>query len=79
MLISLISLIDTTNKLDANKAVIKLWHLPKTVEAYVKKLLIMVCDEIRNEVIECNRLTELDDITTDTIISNIVREELAYD
>lgn len=79
LLISLISLIDTTNKLDANKAVIKLWHLPKTVEAYVKKLLIMVCDEIRNEVIECNRLTELDDITTDTIISNIVREELAYD
>lgn len=56
------------NKLVAENQTIILWHLPKSMQSYVKILLKEVYSEIKSEIIECYRLTHLDDDLIDKLL-----------
>lgn len=56
------------NKLVADGQTIVLWHLPKSMQSYVRILLKEVYSEIKSEIVECHKLTHIDDALIDKLL-----------
>lgn len=78
LMLSLINAIDTQQKL-TSKCQIILWKLPKTMNNYVKLLFMEVCTEIKNEIIDCAKSTEISDEVADTVLTSTLFERYNND
>ena len=78
LMLSLINAINTQQKLTSKCQVI-LWKLPKTMNNYVKLLFMEVCTEIKNEIVDCAKMTAISDEVADTVLTNTLFERYNND
>lgn len=78
LMLSLINAINSQQKL-TSKCQVTLWKLPKTMTNYVKLLFMEVCTEIKNEIIDCAKMTTISDDVADKVLTNTLFERYNND
>lgn len=78
LILNVLNSIRIKNKLDADMSNIILWKLPKSMISYIKIILKEFYIELKQEIMECHRLVDIDDATVSKIIQTTSREVLGY-
>jgi len=67
------------NKLDSDLPTVILWKLPKSMSTYVRILLKEFYSEIKNEIIDCHKMTDIDDGVIDRMLQNATEDRDNYE
>ena len=68
LMLNTLNSIRTKNKLNSEVPTIILWKLPKSMQSYVRVLLKEFYTELKLEIIECHRLSHIDDDLIDKLL-----------
>jgi hypothetical protein len=68
LMLNALNSIRMKNKLNSELPTIILWKLPKSMQSYVKVLLKEFYTEIKLEIMECHRITHIDDELIDKLL-----------
>jgi len=66
-------------KLDSDLPTVILWKLPKSMSSYVRILLKEFYSEIKNEIIDCHKMTDIDDSVVDRVLQNATEDGDNYE
>lgn len=70
ILLTCLSTLTTKQQLTWNPSTIYLWRLPKSISGYIRVLLKEFYNEIKLEIMDCIKETQVDDKVLETLITN---------
>ena len=79
LLLNTINSINVKNKLNSELPTIILWKLPRSMSNYVRILLKELYTEIKKEIMECHRLSSMDDDLVDKLLQVPSEERDVYE
>ena len=79
ILLNAINSINVKNRLSSELPTVVLWKLPKSMSNYVRILVKEFYTEIKKEIVDCHRLSTLDDDLLDKILQVPTEERETYD
>ena len=75
ILLTSIYILKADKKLNTSVQSAVLWHLPKSMSSYIKILVKEFFVALKNEIIECYKMADLDDISLENILTNTTEEQ----
>lgn len=79
LILNAINSLKVKKKLDSDLPTILLWKLPKSMSSYVRILLKEFYSAIKNEIMECHKITNIDDTVVDRILQNATEDRENYE
>jgi len=79
LLLNTINSINVKNKLNSELPTVILWKLPRSMANYVRILLKELYTEIKKEIMECHRLSSMDDDLVDKLLQVPMEERDVYE
>jgi hypothetical protein len=74
VLLTSIYILKTDKKLNTAVQSAVLWHLPKSMSNYTKILVKEFFMAIKNEIIDCHRMSDISDTDLENILTNVTEE-----
>lgn len=78
ILLNTLRILNKNKKLDSNQSSVVLWKLPKSMSTYIKIILKEFYVELKKEILECHRESDIDQDTVYKIIQATSQEVINY-
>lgn len=78
VLLTSIYILKADKKLNTSVQSAVLWHLPKSMSNYTKILVKEFFIALKNEILECYRMADIDDADLENILTNTTEEQYYY-
>lgn len=78
ILLNTLRILNKNKKLDSNQSSVVLWKLPKSMSTYIKIILKEFYVELKKEILECHRESDIDQETVHRIIQATSQEVINY-
>ena len=79
LMLNAINSLKLKNKLDSDLQTIILWKLPKSMSSYVRILLKEFYSEIKLEIMDCYKASDIDDAVIDRMLQNANEDRETYE
>ena len=79
LMLNAVNSLKVKKKLDSDLPTLILWKLPKSMSGYVRILLKEFYSEIKNEIMDCYKATNIDDSVLDRMLQNANEDRDTYE
>ena len=79
LMLNAVNSLRVKKKLDSDLPTLLLWKLPKSMSGYVRILLKEFYSEIKNEIMDCYKATNIDDSVLDRMLQNANEDRDTYE